>query len=149
MVGSFMTIINNALLYLVCFPIIIDSDYFYEIHHHQYYYYYLSRFAHPVTYGDYPKSMRALVGNRLPNFTVIQSKMVKGSLDFLGVNYYTARYADDSTSSSSVNLSYTTDSHVNLTSKFKNHNLMIIKIMIKIQHKRLIFLQVLKLWFSN
>uniref|UniRef100_A0A7N2R293 Uncharacterized protein n=1 Tax=Quercus lobata TaxID=97700 RepID=A0A7N2R293_QUELO len=72
-------------------------------------------FAHPVTYGDYPKSMRALVGNRLPNFTVIQSKMVKGSLDFLGVNYYTARYADDSTSSSSVHLSYTTDSHVNLT----------------------------------
>ncbi|KAK4591727.1 hypothetical protein RGQ29_016244 [Quercus rubra] len=59
--------------------------------------------------------MRALVGNRLPNFTVIQSKMVKGSLDFLGVNYYTARYADDSTSSSSVNPSYTTDSHVNLT----------------------------------
>ncbi|XP_050284263.1 beta-glucosidase 17-like isoform X2 [Quercus robur] len=74
-------------------------------------------FAHPVTYGDYPKSMRALVGNRLPNFTVIQSKMVKGSLDFLGVNYYTARYADDSTSSSSVNLSYTTDSHVNLTTE--------------------------------
>ena len=66
--------------------------------------------------------------------------MVKGSLDFLGVNYYTARYADDSTSSSSVNPSYTTGSHVNLTSKFKNHNLMIIKIMIKIQHKWLIFL---------
>uniref|UniRef100_A0A7N2LCS9 Beta-glucosidase n=1 Tax=Quercus lobata TaxID=97700 RepID=A0A7N2LCS9_QUELO len=74
-------------------------------------------FAHPVTYGDYPKLMRALVGARLPNLTVIQSKMVKGSLDLLGVNYYTARYADDSTSSSSVSLSYTTDSHVNLTNE--------------------------------
>jgi len=42
--------------------------------------------------------------------------MLKGSLDFLGVNYYTARNANDSTSSSSVDLSYTTDSHVNLTS---------------------------------
>jgi beta-glucosidase/6-phospho-beta-glucosidase/beta-galactosidase len=64
------------------------------------------------------------VGNRLPNFTEAESNMVKGSLDFLGLNYYTARYADDSTSSSSLNLSYTTDSHVDLTSKSKTHNLM-------------------------
>lgn len=77
------------------------------------------RFVNPITYGDYPESMRALVGNRLPNFTEAQSKMVKESLDFLGVNYYTARYADDSMSSSSVNLSYSTDSHVDLTSRFK------------------------------
>ena len=67
--------------------------------------------------------MRALVGNRLPNFTEAQSKMVKESLDFLGVNYYSARYANDSTSSSNVNLSYTTDSQVNLTSKLRIHNL--------------------------
>ncbi|KAB1224893.1 Beta-glucosidase 17 [Morella rubra] len=72
-------------------------------------------FVNPITYGDYPDSMRALVGNRLPNFTEAQSKMVKGSLDFLGLNYYTARYADDSKSSISANLSYTTDSHVELT----------------------------------
>jgi beta-glucosidase/6-phospho-beta-glucosidase/beta-galactosidase len=62
------------------------------------------------------------VGTRLPIFTESQSKMLKGSLDYLGINYYTARYANDSISSS-VNLSYTTDSHVNLTSKFKIHNL--------------------------
>ncbi|XP_059455125.1 beta-glucosidase 17-like isoform X1 [Corylus avellana] len=74
-------------------------------------------FVNPITYGDYPESMRALVGNRLPNFTEAQSNMVKGSLDFLGLNYYTARYADDSTSSSSFNLSYTTDSHVDTSTE--------------------------------
>ncbi|GAV77279.1 Glyco_hydro_1 domain-containing protein [Cephalotus follicularis] len=73
---------------------------------------------HPMIYGDYPKTMRYLVGDRLPKFTQEQSHMVNGSLDFIGVNYYTARYADDSTSYSSIYLSYTTDSHVNQTGKF-------------------------------
>ncbi|TXG55762.1 hypothetical protein EZV62_017075 [Acer yangbiense] len=72
---------------------------------------------HPITYGNYPKIMRSMVGNRLPKFTKYESEMVKGSIDFLGVNYYTAFYADDVTSYSTVNLSYTTDSHVNLTSE--------------------------------
>ncbi|XP_062145474.1 beta-glucosidase 17-like [Alnus glutinosa] len=74
-------------------------------------------YVHPVTFGDYPETMRALVGNRLPTFTTSQSNMLKGSYDFLGVNYYTARYAEDSTSFSSVNQSYTTDSHVYLTTE--------------------------------
>ena len=43
-------------------------------------------------------------------------------INYLGINYYTTRYANDSISSS-VYLSYTTDSHVNLTSKLKIHNL--------------------------
>ncbi|XP_043814486.1 beta-glucosidase 17 isoform X3 [Manihot esculenta] len=67
---------------------------------------------HPLTYGDYPKSMKSLVGNRLPKFSEEQSKMIKGSIEFVGVNYYTARYVDSSTSSANLNLSYTTDSHV-------------------------------------
>ncbi|XP_031274751.1 beta-glucosidase 17-like isoform X1 [Pistacia vera] len=70
--------------------------------------------VHPLTFGDYPKTMRNLVGNRLPNFTDEQTILIKGSLDFVGVNYYTTRYAEKSNSSSSL-LSYTTDSHVNDT----------------------------------
>ncbi|XP_059438334.1 beta-glucosidase 17-like isoform X2 [Corylus avellana] len=69
----------------------------------------------PVTFGEYPETMQDLLGNRLPRFTASQSEMLKGSYDFLGVNYYTARYAEDSSSFSSINLSYTTDSRVNLT----------------------------------
>ncbi|KAB1224903.1 Beta-glucosidase 29 [Morella rubra] len=41
-------------------------------------------FVNPITYGDYPESMRAIVGNRLPNFTEAQSNTLQGSLDFLG-----------------------------------------------------------------
>ncbi|CAA2977163.1 beta-glucosidase 12-like, partial [Olea europaea subsp. europaea] len=42
---------------------------------------------------DYPKSMRTLVGDRLPNFTDEEANLVKGSYDFLGINYYTSFYA--------------------------------------------------------
>lgn len=74
------------------------------------------RFAHPVTYGDYPKTMRALVGNRLPKFTEEESKMLKGSLDFLAVNYYTTQYAESAGLSNSVNLSYSSDWRIKLSS---------------------------------
>ncbi|GLU03268.1 hypothetical protein SLE2022_204760 [Rubroshorea leprosula] len=74
---------------------------------------------HPVVYGDYPKIMREMVGNRLPNFTKEQSEMIKGSFNFLGVNYYTTMYAEDSGYDTGANLSYTTDSRVN-TSTEKN-----------------------------
>ncbi|KAK3224015.1 hypothetical protein Dsin_011040 [Dipteronia sinensis] len=73
--------------------------------------------VHPMTNGDYPKTMRCLVGNRLPNFTNEESILIKGTLDFVGLNYYTSKYADDVTSYSSVFLSYTTDSHVNETTE--------------------------------
>ncbi|KAK4849968.1 hypothetical protein QYF36_002527 [Acer negundo] len=73
--------------------------------------------VHPMTNGDYPKTMRCLVGNRLPNFTNEESILMKGTLYFVGLNYYTSLYAADATSYSSVFLSYTTDSHVNDTAK--------------------------------
>ncbi|XP_028799692.1 vicianin hydrolase-like [Neltuma alba] len=68
--------------------------------------------AHPITYGDYPQSMRSIVGDRLPKFTKSESEMLKGSCDFLGINYYTANYAENSLSTSTVNKSYTSDIHV-------------------------------------
>ncbi|CAI9104565.1 OLC1v1003267C1 [Oldenlandia corymbosa var. corymbosa] len=50
-------------------------------------------FMDPLVYGDYPKTIKVVVGNRLPKFTPEQSKLLKGSYDFHGVNYYTAMYA--------------------------------------------------------
>ncbi|CAN0880879.1 Beta-glucosidase 13, partial [Linum grandiflorum] len=47
----------------------------------------------PIVRGEYPKSMRNVVRERLPKFTPEQSKVLKGSIDFLGVNYYTSRFA--------------------------------------------------------
>ncbi|KAF5459615.1 hypothetical protein F2P56_019551 [Juglans regia] len=73
-------------------------------------------FLDPMKTGDYPKSMRTLVGTRLPNFTQNQSDMLKGSYDFIGLNYYTSNYAANAPSYGSlVNKSYATDGLVNQT----------------------------------
>ncbi|KAK0112679.1 hypothetical protein ONS95_014418 [Cadophora gregata] len=47
-------------------------------------------YADPVhKTGDYPASMRAQLGDRLPTFTPEESKLVLGSSDFYGMNSYT------------------------------------------------------------
>ncbi|XP_048443357.1 beta-glucosidase 24 [Pyrus x bretschneideri] len=52
-------------------------------------------FMDPLTRGRYPKHMVKLVGSRLPKFTEEQSNMLKGSYDFIGLNYYSSSYAKD------------------------------------------------------
>ncbi|KAI3954360.1 hypothetical protein MKW92_028720 [Papaver armeniacum] len=53
----------------------------------------LGWFFDPIYFGDYPLSMRKLVGERLPKITVETSKLLLGSFDFLGINHYTTLYA--------------------------------------------------------
>ncbi|XVF53460.1 hypothetical protein PTKIN_Ptkin05aG0101000 [Pterospermum kingtungense] len=72
-------------------------------------------FVDPIIYGEYPKSMRSLVGSRLPKFTEEESKMLKGSIDFLGLNYYTSNYAENAPPSNTI--SFGTDSRANLTTE--------------------------------
>ncbi|KAF3331272.1 beta-glucosidase 24-like protein [Carex littledalei] len=74
-------------------------------------------FMNPLTRGEYPPVMRKLVGDRLPKFTREQSDMLKGSFDFVGVNYYTARFTSNIPISSSniVNKSYDADQLLNQT----------------------------------
>ncbi|KAJ0083443.1 hypothetical protein Patl1_29843 [Pistacia atlantica] len=57
--------------------------------------------------------MHSLVGNRLPKFSEEESKLLKGSSDFLGLNYYTALYAAYAPQLNSGNKSYSTDPRVN------------------------------------
>ena len=56
-------------------------------------------FAHPIFTGDYPEVMKETIYNnsinyqmrvrsRLPEFTPEESANIKGTVDFLGVNYY-------------------------------------------------------------
>ncbi|CAN1137467.1 Beta-glucosidase 40 [Linum perenne] len=49
----------------------------------------LGWFLDPMMFGDYPDSMRTRVGNRLPSFSDSDGSLVKGSLDFVGINHYT------------------------------------------------------------
>ncbi|XP_020090085.1 beta-glucosidase 24-like isoform X2 [Ananas comosus] len=75
----------------------------------------LGWFMDPLTKGEYPITMQTMVGDRLPKFTKQQSKMVKGSFDFIGLNYYTSRFARDFSIPNRVHESYNTDSLTNQT----------------------------------
>ncbi|KAI9116465.1 hypothetical protein K1719_012632 [Acacia pycnantha] len=75
--------------------------------------FYLAWHGDPVTYGDYPKGMKSIVGDRLPKFSKAESEMLKGSYDFLGMNYYTSNFAQhNSLSASTLNKSFTSDMQV-------------------------------------
>ncbi|KAK3150857.1 hypothetical protein QOZ80_3AG0238660 [Eleusine coracana subsp. coracana] len=52
----------------------------------------LGWFADPFFFGDYPTTMRTRVGDRLPKFTADEATLVKGALDFVGINHYTTYY---------------------------------------------------------
>ncbi|KAL9298306.1 hypothetical protein ACSQ67_024202 [Phaseolus vulgaris] len=82
-------------------------------------------FMEPLTIGEYPKSMQSLVGSRLPKFSADEIKLVRGSFDFIGLNYYTSYYAADTPELSEARPSYLTDSLVILTSidEFNDHTL--------------------------
>jgi len=47
----------------------------------------------PIWLGDYPPSMRKILGTRLPNFTEDEKKKLVGSADFIGLNHYSSAFA--------------------------------------------------------
>ncbi|PIM98196.1 Beta-glucosidase, lactase phlorizinhydrolase [Handroanthus impetiginosus] len=53
----------------------------------------LGWFLDPLLLGNYPISMQKLVAERLPEITPEVSRLLKGSLDFIGINHYTTLYA--------------------------------------------------------
>ncbi|CAI9761181.1 unnamed protein product [Fraxinus pennsylvanica] len=61
--------------------------------------------------------MRKLVGDRLPQFTQEQAKLVKGSNDFLDINYYTTTYASNSPSEPGTSPSYANDQDIAVSSE--------------------------------
>lgn len=71
------------------------------------------RFLHPITHGEYPKIMQEIVKERLPKFTREEVGMVKGSMDYVGVNQYTSYYIKDRPTTSQTPVSYSADWHVN------------------------------------
>ncbi|KAF9623054.1 hypothetical protein IFM89_036190 [Coptis chinensis] len=57
--------------------------------------FHLGWFLDPLVYGRYPAIMRKIVGSRLPYFTENDSKLLKGSFDFIGFNHYCGLYIQD------------------------------------------------------
>ncbi|KAF9523273.1 glycoside hydrolase family 1 protein [Crepidotus variabilis] len=55
----------------------------------------LGWWADPIFKGHYPASLKATLGERLPNFTKEEIGIVKGSSDFFGLNTYTTNLVQD------------------------------------------------------
>ncbi|KAF7824491.1 vicianin hydrolase-like [Senna tora] len=68
--------------------------------------------ANPLVYGDYPERMKSSVGDRLPTLTKEESKYVKGSYDFIGLNYYQTFYIEDAPATT-TNKSLSSDQQAN------------------------------------
>ncbi|KAI9081457.1 hypothetical protein K1719_036603 [Acacia pycnantha] len=77
-------------------------------------------FMEPLNSGKYPAVMVNNVGERLPKFSNRQSLLVKGSFDFIGLNYYTTYYAA-STPCQRENQTSLTDACVNTTAERNGH----------------------------
>lgn len=73
-------------------------------------------FMEPLNSGSYPAEMVTHIRERLPQFSSKQSSMVKGSFDFIGINYYTANYVSD-VPCQTQQLSYSTDPCLIFTSE--------------------------------
>jgi len=77
----------------------------------------LSWYADPIFKGDYPQSMKDLVGDRLPQFTDAEKKQLNGSWDYFGLNHYTSGYSQNNPAAP-VGQGWDTDQQVNvLTSR--------------------------------
>lgn len=74
-----------------------------------------ARMMEPLNSGSYPVEMVHYVGERLPKFSIEQSDMVKGSFDFIGINYYSTTYAADAQCPSEEKKTYLTDYCAELT----------------------------------
>ncbi|XP_038683079.1 beta-glucosidase 24-like [Tripterygium wilfordii] len=81
----------------------------------------LGWYVEPLVFGDYPKIMKELVKDRLPVFTEEEKGLLKGSSDFIGINYYTTRYAQSKPiDPHAPAVSYLADQFVNETLYNKN-----------------------------
>ncbi|ERN06437.1 beta-glucosidase 31 isoform X1 [Amborella trichopoda] len=73
-------------------------------------------FMDPLVHGDYPLIMRRIVGSRLPTFGEKESKLLKSSIDFIGLNHYTIFYVHDDLGNWDMNQTdYITDVHARVS----------------------------------
>jgi len=55
----------------------------------------LGWFTDPIFLGKYPDMMRERLGTRLPEFSKEEQRLIHGSADFIGLNYYSAFMASE------------------------------------------------------
>eukprot|EP00823_Brevimastigomonas_motovehiculus_P009090 TRINITY_DN8771_c0_g1_i1.p1 TRINITY_DN8771_c0_g1~~TRINITY_DN8771_c0_g1_i1.p1 ORF type:complete len:556 (+),score=134.51 TRINITY_DN8771_c0_g1_i1:75-1742(+) len=77
--------------------------------------FFLGWYADPLYFGDYPASMRAIVGDRLPRFSEEESRLLQDSKDFFGINSYTTTYVYDQPNPIDTEPGWITDMHLGRT----------------------------------
>jgi beta-glucosidase/6-phospho-beta-glucosidase/beta-galactosidase len=58
------------------------------------------RILDPIYFGKYPTIMQEQLGDLLPSLSPSESKAIKGTVDFLGINHYTSHYTINQPNSS-------------------------------------------------
>lgn len=53
------------------------------------------RVLDPLVYGEYPAEMRQCPRLEMPRFSPKEKELLRGSIDFIGLNHYTTLYAKD------------------------------------------------------
>ncbi|KAF7805365.1 cyanogenic beta-glucosidase [Senna tora] len=92
-------------------------------------------FLEPLVKGRYPKSMRDLVGQRLPKFSRRQRKLVIGSYDFIGLNHYSTTSAAHAPQLVNAPRNYLTDSLVQLSNRPETYSTGIRELLLYINSK--------------
>jgi beta-glucosidase len=77
----------------------------------------LAWFTDPI-FGDgiYPKSMKAILGERLPIFTEAERREVMGSADFFGLNHYSSALTSEPDTKAEISGEYWADQRVDYSS---------------------------------
>ncbi|VAH06639.1 unnamed protein product [Triticum turgidum subsp. durum] len=65
---------------------------------------YRDKILDPLVKGDYPEIMKKKAGSRIPSFTKEQSELIRGAIDFVGINHYTSVYVSDGKSGADASL---------------------------------------------
>jgi len=55
------------------------------------------RVLDPLVFGKYPTEMLSILGSKLPVFSPKEKSLIKGSIDFIGINHYATLYVKDCT----------------------------------------------------
>jgi len=79
---------------------------------------FLFRHLDTTMFGDYPQTMKDIVGHRLPKFTTEQIAKLKNSADFVGINYYTSTFSKHLEKPNHAEPKFKQDSLVEWKSKF-------------------------------
>ena len=77
----------------------------------------LGWFLEPIVFGEYPRSMKELVKERLPCFSAEEKCLIKGSLDFVAINYYKSYYVKNKQPTPTEEPRYSVDVAAEQTSK--------------------------------